>query len=121
MIEKVNIAQKFSLFEDHWHPYLAAEFNGQQVRLAKITGEFTWHSHENEDEMFLVFRGIMRLQLRDQDFLVREGEFVIVPRGVEHCPASETKETWLVMVEPASTLNTGNVVNKFTHNETPPI
>jgi len=121
MIEKVNVTEKFGLFNDHWHPRMVGEFNGLEVRLAKIKGQFTWHQHEKEDEMFLVFKGVMRMELRQHTILVHEGEFIIIPRGTDHRPAAETEEAWLMVFDPASTINTGNVVNEYTHNETPPI
>ena len=109
----VNLAQKFSLFSDHWNPKIAGELNGQQVKLAKLKGEFVWHHHEKEDELFLVMKGSLRMLLRDREVAINEGEFFIVPRGVEHLPIAE-EEVHVVLLEPASILNTGNVHNQLT-------
>ncbi|MDL2342948.1 cupin domain-containing protein [Deinococcus sp. MIMF12] len=105
--ETVNLEEKFGRFTEAWSPRIVGELNGQQVKLARFRGEFLWHAHEHEDELFLVVRGTMRMGFRDGDVLVREGEFLIVPRGVEHCPAAEGDETWVMLLEPASTVNTG--------------
>ncbi len=113
MLEKVNLHHKFSLFTEQWSPRVAGELNGQQVKLAKLQGEFVWHQHEHEDELFLVLRGRLRLELRDGVVELSPGEFVIVPRGVEHRPVAE-EETHIMLFEPASTLNTGNIVNERT-------
>ncbi len=113
MRDKVNLDQAFASFSDHWNPRLAAELNGQHVRLAKLKGEFLWHSHEREDEMFLVIRGQLTLKLRDRDIALNAGEFFVVPRGVEHLPVAH-EETWVLLFEPAETLNTGNVRNERT-------
>ncbi|MBZ9713919.1 cupin domain-containing protein [Deinococcus multiflagellatus] len=110
----VNLNAKFGLFSEHWSPKVVAELNGQQVKLAKISGEFQWHHHEHEDELFFVVRGTLRLKFRDGDAVLREGELLVVPRGVEHLPVAETEETWIMMFEPASTLNTGNVTSERT-------
>ena len=108
MLQKVNIASKLAQFSDHWHPRIVGELNGQHVKLVKFQGEFVWHSHENEDEMFLVLHGQFRMELRDQEaLLLQEGEFCIVPRGVEHRPVAE-EEVAVMLFEPAGTLNTGN-------------
>ena len=109
----VNLAQKFSLFSDHWNPKIAGELNGQQVKLAKLKGEFVWHHHENEDELFLVMKGSLLMRLRDREVTIKEGEFFIVPRGVEHLPVAE-EEVHVVLLEPASIVNTGNVNNQLT-------
>lgn len=106
-IKKVNILDKFSQFTDHWNPRIAGELNGQHVKLAKLKGEFIWHSHENEDEMFLVIEGQLKMELRDQVLLINPGEFVIIPKGVEHKPVAE-EEVKVLLFEPASTVNTGN-------------
>lgn len=113
MIERVNLAQKFSLFSDHWSPRIAGELNGQHVKLVKVQGEFVWHHHEEEDELFLVVKGRLTLRLRDGDLTLEEGEFAIIPRGVEHMPIAE-EETHILLLEPKSTLNTGNVQNERT-------
>jgi len=107
-MEKVNLAEKFGLFEEYWSPKIVGELNGQQVKVAKALGEFDWHRHESEDELFLVVKGEMRIELRDGAVQLREGEFFIVLRGVEHRPVAEV-ETHVLLFEPASTLNTGNV------------
>ena len=114
--EKVNIAQKFAHIREYWKPYVAAELNGQQVKLDKLKGEFVWHHHENEDELFLVVKGRLLIEFRDRQVWLEEGEFVVVPRGVEHRPVAE-EEAWIMLFEPASTLNTGNVLNELTRRE----
>lgn len=108
MVTKVNLAQKFSLFQDYWSPKILGELNDSYVKAAKIKGEFLWHHHDNEDELFLVVRGELLIQLRDRDLLLEEGEFCIIPRGVEHRPVAE-EETHVLLLEPKSTVNTGNV------------
>jgi mannose-6-phosphate isomerase-like protein (cupin superfamily) len=138
-VEKVNLAQKFGKIREYWKPYVAAELNGQLVKLDKLKGEFVWHRHESEDEMFLVVRGRFRMDLRDRrksasmemrfprtkaspgergkrgrrdkPVMLEEGEFLVVPRGVEHRPVAD-EEAWVVLFEPASTFNTGNVENE---------
>ncbi|MFC4454609.1 cupin domain-containing protein [Deinococcus sonorensis] len=112
--ERVNLQEKFERFQEHWTPKVVADLNGQQVKLAKISGEFEWHHHEHEDELFMVVRGVLRLRFRDGDAVLQEGELLVVPRGVEHQPVAETEETWIMMFEPASTLNTGNVQSERT-------
>ena len=104
----VSLAEKFALFDEHWSPKIVGEVNGQHVKLAKLLGEFVWHHHEEEDELFLVVKGELELHLRDRVVTLREGEFFVVPRGVDHKPVAR-EEVHLVMVEPASTVNTGNV------------
>ena len=103
----VNLAEMFGAFTEQWSPRIVGELNGQEVRLARIGGEFVWHAHEDADELFMVVKGLLRMGLRDGDKLVNEGEFLIVPRGVEHKPAAETEEVWMLMFEPAGTPNTG--------------
>src|SRR5947207_9096561 len=112
-MEVVNLAQKFALFSDYWSPKVAGELNEQQVKLAKLKGEFVWHHHENEDELFLVIKGTLLMKLRDRDVRVDEGEFIIIPRGVEHLPVGED-EVHVLLFEPKTTLNTGNVINERT-------
>jgi mannose-6-phosphate isomerase-like protein (cupin superfamily) len=112
-MEKINIKEKFSQFSDHWNPRIIGELNGQQVKAAKLKGEFIWHQHEQEDEMFLVTKGKLRMEFRDRTVEIAEGEFIIVPHGVEHRPVAE-EEVELLLFEPASTLNTGNVLNERT-------
>ncbi len=116
MQDKISLRAAFDSFSDYWNPRLAAELNGQHVRLAKLKGEFVWHSHPDEDEMFLVVRGGLTLKLRDRDITLGEGEFFVVPRGVEHLPVAED-EAWVMLFEPAETLNTGNVRNERTRAE----
>src|SRR5947207_2597770 len=136
MPDKINLAHKFSQIHEYWKPYIAGELNGQLVKLDKLKGEFVWHDHENEDEMFLVVKGRFRIEFRDNvdegdtrnqslaDKNVRAtrvvqleaGEFIVVPRGVEHKPVAD-EECWIMLFEPASTLNTGNVENEFTVRE----
>src|SRR5436190_15482253 len=113
MIEKVNLQQKLSLFSEHWSPKIVGELNGQHVKLVKVQGEFTWHHHDDEDELFLVIDGSLTIKLQDRDILLNEGEFVIIPKGVEHKPVAE-QEAHILLLEPASTLNTGNVENERT-------
>jgi mannose-6-phosphate isomerase-like protein (cupin superfamily) len=113
MIGKVNINEKLALFSEHWSPKIVGELNGQQVKLAKLKGEFVWHSHDVEDELFLVISGVLVMKFRDRDVVLREGEFIIVPAGVEHKPVAE-EEVHLLLFEPASTLNTGTVRNERT-------
>lgn len=115
-VEKVNLAQKFSLFSEHWSPKLVAELNGQQVKLVKFQGPFVWHQHENEDELFLVVNGRFRIEFRDYHVWLEEGEFLVVPRGVEHRPVAE-EEVHVLLFEPASTLNTGNTEGALTVSE----
>ena len=112
-VEAVNIAQKFSLFDEYWHPKIAGELNDAYVKLAKIKGEFVWHHHEAEDELFLVVKGTLLIKLRDRDVWLEEGEFAIIPRGVEHMPVAE-EEVHVLLLEPKSTVNTGNVEGERT-------
>ena len=112
--QTVNLPEKFGQFTERWQPKIVAELNGQQVKIARIAGEFEWHAHEQEDELFMVVRGVLRLKFRDGEALLNEGELIVVPRGVEHLPVAETEETWIMMFEPASTLNTGNVTSERT-------
>ena len=116
MIRKVNLADSFARFNDHWSPKVAGEINDCAIKLVKVQGEFVWHHHEHEDEMFLVVQGTLVMKLRDGDLVLKPGEFVIIPRGVEHCPVSEG-ETHILLVEPRTTLNTGNVRNERTVEE----
>jgi mannose-6-phosphate isomerase-like protein (cupin superfamily) len=113
---KINLAEKFSHISEYWKPYIVAELNGQCVKLDKIKGEFIFHHHEHEDELFLVVKGRFRMEYLDHQEWIEEGEFVVVPRGVEHKPVAE-EECWFLLFEPATTLNTGNVVNERTHRE----
>lgn len=112
-IRKVNLGDMFERFRDYWKPKIVGEVNESLVKLVKFQGEFVWHHHEHEDELFLVVKGRMRMQLRDGDILVGPGEFIIIPHGVEHKPVAE-EETEVLLFEPNSTLNTGNVRNDRT-------
>jgi mannose-6-phosphate isomerase-like protein (cupin superfamily) len=112
-MQVINIAQKFSLFNEYWSPRIVGELNDSHVKLAKLHGEFVWHQHENEDEMFLVVKGKLLIKLRDRDLVINEGEFVIIPKGVEHCPVAE-EEVHVMLLEPKSTLNTGDQQNERT-------
>ena len=115
-MDKVNIAEKLALHDDHWVPRIVGELNGQHVKVVKFQGEFDWHHHEAEDEMFLVVKGGFRMEYRDRHVDVGEGEFVIVPRGVEHRPVAD-EEAHVVLFEPATTRNTGNVRTARTRDE----
>lgn len=116
MVKVVKLAEKFAAFEETWSPRIAGELNDSYVKLAKIHGTFVWHHHEDEDEMFLVVKGAFTMKLRDGDLPVSEGEFVIIPRGVEHMPVADA-ECWIMLLEPKTTLNTGNVVEERTKTE----
>jgi mannose-6-phosphate isomerase-like protein (cupin superfamily) len=115
-MEKVNISQKFSMFQEHWCPKIVAELNGQLVKLVKFKGEFVWHHHEVEDELFLVVKGKLVMHLRDRAVTVDEGEFIVISAGVEHKPVAD-EEAHVILFEPNSTLNTGNVRNEMTLDE----
>ena len=117
-MDKINIADKFASFSEHWQPHIIGELNGQEVKLAKLQGEFVWHHHEHEDEMFLVVHGAITIQLRDRNVRLSAGELFIVPRGVEHRPVA-AKEAHIMLFEPAGTLNTGNLRNERTREATP--
>jgi mannose-6-phosphate isomerase-like protein (cupin superfamily) len=112
-LDKVNINQKLSLFKEYWSPKIVGELNGQYIKLAKFKGEFIWHKHDNEDEMFYVIKGKFIIELRDQVIELNEGEFFIVPKGIEHRPFAE-KEVSVLLFEPKTTLNTGNQKNELT-------
>ena len=111
--DKINIAQKLSLFSEHYKPKIVGELNGQHVKLVKFQGEFIWHAHEAEDEMFLVLQGVLEMQFRDRTVAIGPGEFIVVPRGVELCPKAE-HEVSLMLFEPAGTLNTGDAGGTMT-------
>ncbi|HTE11563.1 MAG TPA: cupin domain-containing protein [Chitinophagaceae bacterium] len=115
-MEKVNLSEKFALFNEHWDPKIAGALNGQHVKLVKLKGPFTWHHHDDEDELFLVIKGSFVMELRDKNIELKEGEFLIVPRGVEHRP-NAAEETEVLLFEPAGTLNTGDKENEFTKKE----
>ena len=120
-MQKLNLQEKLSLINDHWNPRIAGELNGQYVKLVKFQGPFTWHHHDNEDELFMVVKGRFRMDYRDeensdQETWIEEGEMIIVPRGVEHRPFAE-EECHVLLFEPVSTLNTGNVEDQFTRKQ----
>lgn len=113
-MEKVNLSEKLSQISEHWRPKVVGELNGQEIKLVKFQGEFPWHQHEDEDEMFLGISGSFNLEFRDRTVTINPGEFVIVPRGVEHRPTAE-QEVEVMLFEPANLLNTGNIIDeKFT-------
>jgi mannose-6-phosphate isomerase-like protein (cupin superfamily) len=120
MLEKINLAHKLSLFADHYSPKIVGEINDSYVKLVKLQGEFVWHHHDAEDELFLVVKGALRMRVREngseREFLIQPGEFVIIPRGVEHLPSAE-EETHIMLLDPKTTLNTGNVESKRTVRE----
>lgn len=115
-MNKVNIEEKFGMFNEYWSPKIVGELNDSYVKLAKFKGEFVWHKHDNEDELFLVIKGELLIKLRDQDVYLKPGEFFIVPKGTEHLPIAE-KEAHILLLEPKSTLNTGNISNERTKKE----
>jgi mannose-6-phosphate isomerase-like protein (cupin superfamily) len=112
-VEKVSLEAKFGMFREYWSPKIVGELNGQYVKLVKLKGEFVWHHHEREDELFLVCKGRLTIQFREREVRLEEGEFLVVPAGVEHRPVAEG-EAHVLLFEPKSTLNTGNVRNKRT-------
>ncbi len=114
-MEKINIQEKLSQFQDHWNPRIIGELNGQHVKLAKLKGEFVWHHHENEDELFFVLKGTLRMEFRDRTEFIGAGEMIIVPQGVEHRPWAKD-EVEVMLFEPVSTLNTGNLQNERTRH-----
>jgi mannose-6-phosphate isomerase-like protein (cupin superfamily) len=120
VMEKVNIRQKLSLFSDHWSPKIVGELNGQHVKLVKFQGEFVWHKHDNEDELFYVVKGRFNMEYRDKVVTVHENEFLIVPKGVEHRPVA-IEEVAVMLFEPATTLNTGDAISDLTKHELPVI
>ncbi len=115
-MEKINVREKLALFSDHWNPRIVGELNGQHVKLTKFQGEFVWHDHAHEDEMFLVVRGSFRMDFRDRSVTLNEGEFLIVPRGVEHRPVAE-QEVEVMLFEPAEIKHTGDVESNLTVHE----
>ena len=119
-MQKINLAEKLSLIDDHWNPRIAGELNGQMIKFVKFQGPFTWHHHENEDEMFFVVKGRFRMDYRDAgrecEEWIEAGEFIIVPRGIEHRPFAEA-QCEVLLFEPAATVNTGNVEDEFTRKE----
>jgi mannose-6-phosphate isomerase-like protein (cupin superfamily) len=116
MPTEANLSSKFAQIHEYWKPHIAGELNGQLIKLVKFQSEFVWHHHDNEDEMFFVVKGQFRMEFQDKSVRIGEGEFIVVPRGVEHKPVAD-QECWVMLFEPASTLNTGNVVNERTVRE----
>jgi len=116
VIDKVNLQEKFGSFSDYWNPRIVGELNGQHVKLVKFQGPFVWHRHEREDELFLVVKGELVMEFRDRTIHLAEGEFLIVPKEVEHRPVAD-RECHVLLFEPASTLNTGNVESELTRRQ----
>jgi mannose-6-phosphate isomerase-like protein (cupin superfamily) len=120
LMEKINLAQKLSLFSDYWKPQIVAELNGQYVKLGKFKGPFTWHHHDDEDELFLVVKGRFRMDLREdgqeKELWIEEGEMIVIPRGMDHRPFAD-EEAQVLLFEPVSTLNTGNVSNELSQRD----
>lgn len=112
-MDKVNLIQKFSLFNDHWSPKIVGDLNESYIKVAKLKGEFVWHHHEKEDEMFFVIKGKLIIRFKDRDLKIEEGELLVIPKGVEHLPIAE-EEVWVMLIEPKSTLNTGNIKDERT-------
>jgi mannose-6-phosphate isomerase-like protein (cupin superfamily) len=112
-MEAINLKDKFSQFSDYWNPRVIGELNDCHIKAVKLKGEFVWHHHDKEDELFFVTKGILRMKFSDREAIVHEGEFIIVPRGTEHCPCAN-EEVHLILMEPKSTLNTGNITNERT-------
>ncbi|CAI7727246.1 cupin domain-containing protein [Bacillus sp. FSL W7-1034] len=113
MISKVNIEEKFSQINDYWNPRIGGELNDSYMKMVKMKGEFIWHHHDDEDEMFFVWKGNLVIRFRDREITLNEGEFLVIPKGVEHQPIAE-EEVHLLLIEPKTTLNTGNVLNERT-------
>lgn len=111
-LSKVNLEEKFGQFSDHWHPRIVGKLNGQEVKIAKLKGEFVWHKHDEEDEMFLVISGNLKIELEDKTLVLEEGEFVIIPKGVLHKPVA-TEEVKVMLFEPAGTINTGDTESEL--------
>ncbi len=115
-MEKINLSEKLALFQEYWSPKILGGLNGQHVKIAKFKGEFIWHKHDHEDELFYVIDGVLKIEFRDKTIELSSGEFVIVPKGIEHKPVAES-EVSVLLFEPATTLNTGNVTNELTKKE----
>jgi mannose-6-phosphate isomerase-like protein (cupin superfamily) len=115
-VQKVNLENKLSLFNEYWSPKVVGDLNDSQVKLAKFKGEFVWHKHDNEDELFFIIKGDLLIKFRDRDVQLKEGEFIIIPKGIEHLPIAE-KEVHVMLIEPKSTLNTGDVNNNLTKTD----
>ena len=112
----INVKEKFDLFNEHWTPKQIGELNGQSVKIAKVKGEFVWHNHENEDELFYIIKGTLKIELEGKTLTLNEGDMTIIPRGVEHNPIAE-EEVWLMLFEPTETKHTGNVEHELTQKE----
>jgi mannose-6-phosphate isomerase-like protein (cupin superfamily) len=112
-MDKVNLFEKFNLFQDHWNPRIVGEVNDCYLKAVKFKGEFVWHHHDHEDEMFMVIKGSFVMKLQDRDVQLNEGEFIVIPRGVEHMPVAD-EEVEVLLIEPKTTLNTGNLKNERT-------
>ena len=115
-INVINIQEKLATFNEYWKPHVVGELNGQLVKVAKLKGEFVMHHHDNEDELFQVIKGVLKMEMEDQVLTIHPGEFIIVPKGVPHRPIAE-EEVHIMLFEPATTLNTGNVENNFTQRD----
>lgn len=113
MLDKISLLERFARFDDAWSPKVVADLNDAQVKLVKLRGDFVWHHHEHEDELFLVVKGALTMKLEGREVVVNAGELIVVPKGVEHCPCA-AEDCWVVLVEPRTTLNTGNVQNERT-------
>lgn len=114
MIKELNLAEKFAKISEHWTPKIIAELNGQYIKLAKIKGEFVWHSHQNEDELFQVIKGTLIVEFKDKITYTKKGEILIIPKGVEHKPKTNGEEVWIMLFEPKSTKHTGEIVAELT-------
>lgn len=115
-MDKINIAQKFTLFSDYWSPKIVEDLNDSHIKFAKLKGEFVWHHHENEDELFLIVKGNLTIKFKDKDVYLKEGELIVIPKGVEHKPVCP-EEVQVILIEPKTTLNTGNITDdEKTHN-----
>ena len=112
-MESINVREKLNLIDDHWNPRIIGELNGQQVKVAKIEGEFVWHNHKNEDELFYIIKGKLIIEFKDKKVELNEGEMIIVPKGVDHKPIAE-QEVWIMLFEPKNIKHTGNVEHKLT-------
>lgn len=112
-MDKINLSQKFSLFSEYWSPKIVGEINGSYIKLAKLKGEFDWHHHENEDELFMVVRGQLTIKFRDKDVVLDKGELIVIPKGVDHLPVA-AEEVHVMLIEPIGTINTGNVITEKT-------
>lgn len=117
-MKTININQKFNLFSETWTPKIIGELNGQYVKLAKVKDEFVWHSHEHEDELFMIFKGTLYMDFRDRSEIIKEGEMIVVPKGVEHNPRTNGEEVWVLLFEPKETAHTGKVdYERTVHNQ----